>query len=344
MNNEVNVPEGVKVWWLSCPEHWDVRPVNEAAAEATKLRSEWPTDCDIVALSDLPKVIEQARSQERQRVKEALLSDEAIEEVADEFTEGDEGVHPDFVRSIADALFRTIPYEILDDSEDPEQPEGGDASERGHEAVPSTRVDGPGAGESGSRPETSEDRPLLSEVCAMQHHVVCVAPGCTCSCHSAALSEGDEEAALAEADMAAGYETLDDLSEGVGSGADCILCARRKATQADWDLNGELSDKEAEARGLDNLCWEEEDQSCLALLAESGRPTTLKEALEQLGPAPPPQAVQGESDPLSMMRPASQAHVKLEAAVLRCLEANVWPETIVRFVADCQPEKGGEGR
>lgn len=50
--------------------------------------------------------------------------------------------------------------------------------------------------------------------------------------------------------------------------------------QADWDLNAELDDKQAEARGLDNLCWEEEDDSWL--LAESDRPSSLEEALERL--------------------------------------------------------------
>lgn len=59
------------------------------------------------------------RSRERQRVREALLSDEAIDEVADEFTEGDEGLHPGFVRSIVYTLFRTIAFVAL---EDPEQP------------------------------------------------------------------------------------------------------------------------------------------------------------------------------------------------------------------------------
>lgn len=63
------LPEGVEVWWLSCPEQWDVRPVNQAAVEATKLRQAWPTDTDVVAVSDLPAIL----AAERERVKDALV-------------------------------------------------------------------------------------------------------------------------------------------------------------------------------------------------------------------------------------------------------------------------------
>jgi hypothetical protein len=57
---------------------------------------------------------EALRREGREEVREAALSQDAIDEVADEFTEGDEGVHPDFIRSIVDTLLRTLPIEALD--------------------------------------------------------------------------------------------------------------------------------------------------------------------------------------------------------------------------------------
>lgn len=62
----------------------------------------------------------------------------------------------------------------------------------------------------------------------------------------------------------------------------CVFCRREKAIDADWDRNGELNDEQAAAAGLDDLCWEQEDESCLALLADSDRPTNLEAALEAL--------------------------------------------------------------
>ena len=87
MPNHVDVPEGVKVWRLSCLEQWDVQPVNEAAVEATKLRGEWPTDCDVVALSDLPAITAKAVEAERERVRAAaeLPPGELLDAAAEEY-------------------------------------------------------------------------------------------------------------------------------------------------------------------------------------------------------------------------------------------------------------------
>lgn len=46
-----------------------------------------------------------------------------------------------------------------------------------------------------------------------------------------------------------------------------------------------------------------------------------------------PQAV-GWDEAWAELRPASRAHLKLEAAVLMCLEAEVYPDTIERFVRE----------
>jgi hypothetical protein len=65
----------------------------------------------------------------------------------------------------------------------------------------------------------------------------------------------------------------------------CVFCRREIATDEDWEANATLpsdrEDAEAERLGLTKLCWEQEDESCLALLAESRRPTNLESALEQ---------------------------------------------------------------
>lgn len=53
--------------------------------------------------------------------KAALSDDELVEEMADEWTEGEEGLHPDFVRSLLGSIFGTIALEVL---LDPAPPEG----------------------------------------------------------------------------------------------------------------------------------------------------------------------------------------------------------------------------
>lgn len=57
----------------------------------------------IYKLPNLAALYEQFEEEMRERLK----SKRAAEEVAEEFEEGDEGVHPDFVQMVADALFRT---------------------------------------------------------------------------------------------------------------------------------------------------------------------------------------------------------------------------------------------
>lgn len=81
----------------------------------------------------------------------------------------------------------------------------------------------------------------------------------------------------------------------------CIFCHREKATDADWEANGNLpsdrEDQEAECLGLNKLCWEPESDHCANAALESGRPTTLGEALEALDRATQPdllQAIEGE--------------------------------------------------
>jgi hypothetical protein len=66
--------------------------------------------------------------------------------------------------------------------------------------------------------------------------------------------------------------------------AKCAICTRPIATDADWDLNGEIGhDDEAAAKaGLDELCWEPEDDSCLAQAIELGRPTEYGTAMAHL--------------------------------------------------------------
>jgi hypothetical protein len=65
----------------------------------------------------------------------------------------------------------------------------------------------------------------------------------------------------------------------------CVFCRRGIATDEDWEANATLpsdrEDAEAERLGLTKLCWEQEDESCLGLLADSGRPTNLEAALAQ---------------------------------------------------------------
>lgn len=65
----------------------------------------------------------------------------------------------------------------------------------------------------------------------------------------------------------------------------CVFYRREVATNEDWERNAALpsdrEDEEAARLGLDKLCWEPEDDSCLAILADSGRPTNLASSLAQ---------------------------------------------------------------
>lgn len=67
----------------------------------------------------------------------------------------------------------------------------------------------------------------------------------------------------------------------------CIFCLRERAADADWDLNGQLDDAQIDAADspyayLNNLCWEEADQSCMAVAIELGHPITYEEAMGRL--------------------------------------------------------------
>jgi hypothetical protein len=64
----------------------------------------------------------------------------------------------------------------------------------------------------------------------------------------------------------------------------CAICLRGRATDADWELNGEIGhdDNAAAEAGLDDLCWDQEDDSCLGTAIDLGRPTSYLEAMESL--------------------------------------------------------------
>lgn len=66
----------------------------------------------------------------------------------------------------------------------------------------------------------------------------------------------------------------------------CVFCLRGLPTDADWETNAQLpsecEEAEAERLGLNKLCWEPEDESCLGLLADSPRPLSLGMALLKL--------------------------------------------------------------
>jgi hypothetical protein len=59
--------EQVEQWFLSCPEHWEVTPANDAASEAVKLRGEWPKDAVVVPVSDYEKLREAYGQLEEER-------------------------------------------------------------------------------------------------------------------------------------------------------------------------------------------------------------------------------------------------------------------------------------
>ena len=52
---------------------------------------------------------------------------------------------------------------------------------------------------------------------------------------------------------------------------------------------------------------------------------------------------QAEDNMRSGLRPASRAHIALEAAVLAALEAEIWPETILEIVGEALEESSRNG-
>lgn len=106
----------------------------------------------------------------------------------------------------------------------------------------------------------------------------------------------------------------------------CVFCRREKANGADWGRNDELNDEQAAAAGLDNLCWEPEDESCIALLAESDRPTNLEAALEALEHLDHPHSKpQGEGEPPEKIGCGECPRGAMVLSPERVYECNVCP-------------------
>lgn len=67
----------------------------------------------------------------------------------------------------------------------------------------------------------------------------------------------------------------------------CDYCKREIATEADWEANGNLpsgsaEDTEAERLGLNALCWEPFQDSCIARVIELGGPLDMQQAIRAL--------------------------------------------------------------
>lgn len=67
----------------------------------------------------------------------------------------------------------------------------------------------------------------------------------------------------------------------------CGICLREQPIEADWVTNGSLEDEQIDAPDsphayLNELCWEPEDDTCLARAMDLGRPNTYGDALAAL--------------------------------------------------------------
>jgi hypothetical protein len=67
----------------------------------------------------------------------------------------------------------------------------------------------------------------------------------------------------------------------------CIYCLRELATEGDWEANSQLpsgraEDEEAERLGLNALCWEPFQDSCIARVIEIGGPLDIQQAVKEI--------------------------------------------------------------